>query len=293
MIPCLLTFDIEDWFQVENLRPLFPPERWETMPRRVAAATRRVLGLLAEHRIRSTFFVLGWVAEREPELVREIAEAGHEIASHGHGHVMPMQLTPAEFRDDVVRAREVLEDVSGQEVIGYRAPSFSIDRERLAILEDCGFRYDSSHHPFGLHDRYGRLGDLGPPIAPGVYRPGEQMVELSLPVERAGSLTLPVSGGGYFRLYPAALFRALAARSITRQGSYLMYLHAWEFDPRQPRVAGAGTVRAARHYLNLSRTLPRMRRLIAMLDGLGAGFMTARDFVERVVGAPSPRAEGT
>jgi len=293
MIPCLLTFDIEDWFQVENLRPLFPPESWETTPRRVASATRRVLRLLAEYRIRSTFFVLGWVAEREPALVREIAESGHEIASHGHGHVMPMQLTLTEFRDDVVRARRVLEDVSGREVVGYRAPSFSIDHKRLTILEDSGFRYDSSHHPFDLHERYGRLGDLGPPIAPGVYRVGERMVELSLPVERVGPVALPVSGGGYFRLYPAALYRTLVARSIARLGSYLMYLHSWEFDPDQPRVDGAGRVPTARHYVSLSRTLPRMRRLIEWLTGAGASFMTAKDFVERVAGpgAPLPRAE--
>jgi polysaccharide deacetylase family protein (PEP-CTERM system associated) len=293
MIPCLLTFDIEDWFQVENLRPLFPPESWETIPRRVAGATRRVLRLLAEHQIRSTFFVLGWVAEREPALVREIAESGHEIASHGHGHVMPMQLTLSEFRDDVVRARKVLENVSGREVVGYRAPSFSIDHKRLTILEDSGFRYDSSHHPFDLHERYGRLGDLGPPIAPGVYRVGERMVELSLPVERIGPVALPVSGGGYFRLYPAALYRRLVARSIARLGSYLMYLRSWEFDPEQPRVPGAGRVRPARHYVSLSRTLPRMRQLIEWLKGAGASFMTAKDFVERVAGPgkPLPRAE--
>lgn len=283
MIPCLLTFDIEDWFQVENLRPLFPPESWEAMPRRVATATRRILKLLAEQQIRSTFFVLGWVAEREPQLVREIIDGGHEIASHGHGHVMPMHLSLSEFREDVVRARKVLEDVAGQEVIGYRAPSFSIDHKRLAILESCGFRYDSSHHPFGLHERYGRLGDLGLPIVPGVYRVGERMVELALPVERVGPVALPVSGGGYFRLYPAALYRTLVARSIARLGSYLMYVHSWEFDPEQPRVPGAGRVRTARHYVSLSRTLPRIRRLIAMLRDLEAGFMTARDFVERVM----------
>jgi polysaccharide deacetylase family protein (PEP-CTERM system associated) len=294
MIPCLLTFDVEDWFQVENLRPLFPPESWETIPRRVATGTRRVLRLLAEHRIRSTFFVLGWVAEREPALVREIAESGHEIASHGHSHVMPMQLSLSEFRDDVLRARRVLEDVSGRPVVGYRAPSFSIDEKRLAILEECGFLYDSSHHPFDLHERYGRLGDLGPPIVPGVYRLGKGMTELSLPVERVGPVALPVSGGGYFRLYPAALYRKLVARSIARLGSYLMYLHAWEFDPDQPRVGGAGRVRTARHYVSLSRTLPRMRRLIEWLEGAGASFMTARDFVERVAArdATSSLVEG-
>jgi len=292
MIPCLLTFDIEDWFQVENLRPLFPPESWETIPRRVVSATRRVLRLLAEHEIHSTFFVLGWVAEREPALVREIAEGGHEIASHGHGHVMPMQLTLAEFRDDVVRARKVLEDVSGCPVVGYRAPSFSIDRKRLTILEDCGFRYDSSHHPFSLHERYGRLGDLGTPIVPGVYPVGERMVELSLPVERVGPLVLPVSGGGYFRLCPAALYRKLVARSIAKVGSYLMYLHSWEFDPDQPRVAGAGGVRTAKHYVGLTRTLPRMRRLIEWLKGTGASFMTARDFIDRLAVPRATTARG-
>jgi len=295
MIPCLLTFDVEDWFQVENLRPLFPPETWETIPRRVTSSTRRVLRLLAEHQIRSTFFVLGWVAEREPALVREIAAAGHEIASHGHGHIMPMQLTLSDFRDDVVRARKVLEDISGAPVVGYRAPSFSIDQKRLTILEGCGFRYDSSHHPFDLHERYGRLGDLGTPVVPGVYRLGERMVELSLPVERVGPVTLPVSGGGYFRLYPAALYRKLVARSIARLGSYVMYLHSWEFDPDQPRVNGAGRVRTARHYVSLSRTLPRMRRLIEMLKGAGGSFITARDYVERIVApaVPALRGEGS
>jgi len=282
MIPALLTFDIEDWFQVENLRPQFPPEQWETIPRRVVEATRRVLRLLAEHEIRSTFFVLGWIAEREPGLVREIAEGGHEVACHGYGHIMPMQLTPAQFRDDVSRAKKILEETAGQEVVGYRAPSFSIDRDRLAILEECGFRYDSSHHPFGLHDRYGRLGDLGPPIAPGVYAAGERMVELELPVEQVGGLALPVSGGGYFRLYPAALFRSLVSRAIARRGSYLMYLHSWEFDPGQPRVEGVKPTRAARHYVNLSRTLPRMRQLITMLQRRDARFMTVRGFVDAI-----------
>jgi polysaccharide deacetylase family protein (PEP-CTERM system associated) len=281
--PCLLTFDVEDWFQVENLRPLFPPDCWERIPRRVTASTRVVLRFLGEHGIRSTFFILGWVAEREPKLVREIAESGHEVACHGYGHVLPMQLTPVQFRDDVLRARQVLQEASGQDVIGYRAPSFSIDRERLAILAECGFRYDSSHHPFGIHDRYGRLGDLGPPVVGGVYRLDGQMVELALPVERLGLLPLPVSGGGYFRLYPAALFRILARRAMASRGHYAMYLHSWEFDPAQPRVRGAGLARTFRHYNNLSRTLPRMRQLVAMLKSMDARFVTARQFVEEVL----------
>jgi polysaccharide deacetylase family protein (PEP-CTERM system associated) len=249
----------------------------------VGESTRVILRLLAQHGIRSTFFILGWVAEREPELVREIAKSGHEVACHGYGHVLPMQLTSAQFREDVLRARHVLQAVSGQDVIGYRAPSFSIDRERLAILAECGFRYDSSSHPFGIHDRYGHLGDLGGPIMPGVFLLNDQMVELGLPVERVGLLPLPVSGGGYFRLYPAALFRSLVRRAITRRGHYTMYLHSWEFDPAQPRVRGAGMGRIFRHYNNLSRTLPRMHQLIAMLKCLDAHFVTAREFAEKIL----------
>jgi polysaccharide deacetylase family protein (PEP-CTERM system associated) len=278
-----MTFDVEDWFQVENLRPIFPSDCWESIPRRVHDSTRVILRLLEAHEIRSTFFVLGWVAEREPDLIREIAARGHEVACHGYGHVLPMELTPAEFREDVLRARQVIEEVTGREVIGYRAPSFSIDRERLEVLADCGFRYDSSHHPFGMHDRYGRLGDLGRPLAPGIYRVDGKMVELELPVERVGPLRLPVSGGGYFRLYPGALFRRLVRQAIARRGHYAMYLHSWEFDTAQPRARGAGLGRTFRHYNNLSRTLPRMSRLVVMLKDLGARFVTVREFVEEVV----------
>lgn len=287
MTACLLTFDVEDWFQTENLRQIFPPDRWDTIPRRVAESTRVILRLLAEERISSTFFILGWVAEREPRLVREIAEAGHEIACHGYGHVLPMQLTPDQFRDDVLRSRTLLEEISGRTVIGYRAPSFSIDRERLGILGDCGFRYDSSYHPFRYHDRYGRLSDLGVPVAAGVYRLDRQMVELGLPVERMGPILLPVSGGGYFRLYPGPLFRTLARRAIARQGHYEMYLHSWEFDPAQPRAQKAGLARTFRHYHNLSRTLPRMRRLIRMLKAMAARFVTAGEFMEEILSPAS------
>jgi polysaccharide deacetylase family protein (PEP-CTERM system associated) len=279
-----LSIDLEEYFQVSNFERCVHRSRWEALPSRVRDSTRRLLDAAEATGNRATFFVLGWVAERHPDLVREIAARGHEIACHGYGHVLPMQLTPAEFRDDVLRARAILQDVSGQEVVGYRAPSFSLDRERLAILGACGFRYDSSHHPFHLHDRYGRLGDLGTPLAPGIYRV-DRMIELELPVERVGGLALPVSGGGYFRLYPAGLFRVLAGRSLARRGSYLMYLHSWELDPGQPRVRGAGTTRTARHYVNLSRTRRRLRRLIAMLGRRDVRFMTARTLVDAVAPA--------
>lgn len=284
MIPCMLTFDVEEWFQVESLRPVFPPDTWEHLPRRLHESTRVVLELLAEHGVRATFFVLGWVAEREAGLVRDIAEAGHEIASHGYGHVLPMTLSAGEFREDVSLARAVLERTGGRAVVGYRAPSFSIDLERLAILAELGFRYDSSYHPFSLHRRYGRLDRVGSPIVPGVYRFDPTMVEVGLPVERVGPLALPVSGGGYFRLYPGPLFRRIARRAIARSRHYTMYLHSWEFDAEQPRVRGAGLLRTFRHYNNLSRTLPRMRRLLDMLKTMDARFITVGEFVEEIAG---------
>lgn len=283
MIPCLLTFDVEDWFQTENLRGIFPPDRWGTIPRRVAESTRVILRFLGESEIRATFFILGWVAEREPGLIAEIVESGHEVACHGYGHVLPMNLTLDQFRDDVLRARGVLSEISGQEVIGYRAPSFNIDRERLAILWQCGFRYDCSHHPFALQNRYGRLNNLGAPLLPGVYRVDGRLVELGLPVERFGPLLFPASGGGYFRLYPGAFFRSLARRSIARCGYYQLYLHSWEFDPGQPRVWKAGVIPTFRQYNNLSRTLPRLRRLVMMLRSMAARFVTARMFVEEAL----------
>jgi polysaccharide deacetylase family protein (PEP-CTERM system associated) len=284
MRSCLLTFDVEDWFQVENLRPLFPANRWDGMPRRVADSTRTVLRLLAEEDVRATFFVLGWVAERERELVREIVDAGHEVASHGYGHVLPMQLSSDEFRRDVRRARDVLQDVSGREVVGYRAPSFSIDRERLMVVADAGFHYDSSHHPFALNSRYGRLDELGPQVRPDVHRVREGFLEVGLPVERIGGVPLPASGGGYFRLYPAGLFRALARRALARRGHYVLYLHSWEFDPTQPRVRAASLVRTFRHYNNLARTLPRLRNLIGRFRRDGVQFRPVREFLADVAG---------
>jgi exopolysaccharide biosynthesis polyprenyl glycosylphosphotransferase/polysaccharide deacetylase family protein (PEP-CTERM system associated) len=284
----LLTFDVEEWFQVENLRAVFPRANWESVPRRVVRATQVILDLLAERQLRATFFILGWVTEREPALVSEIAKRGHEIAAHGYGHVLPMQLTSMEFRNDVLRARKILEDLTGKPVVGYRAPSFNLNHEHLAILAECGYRYDSSVHPFTLHDRYARLDDLGKPLRPGVYRTNGGITELALPVERFGWLQLPISGGGYFRLYPGALFRRLVGRAIVRDGHHIMYLHSWEFDPEMPRVKVRGGARF-RHYNNLARTLPRMRKLVGMLKAMGASFLTVNEFLDGL--DPGPRGE--
>jgi polysaccharide deacetylase family protein (PEP-CTERM system associated) len=279
---CVLTFDVEEWFQVENLRGAFPRAHWELLPRRTVPAMHGLLDLLALHDIPATFFVLGWLAEREPGLVREIAASGHEVACHGYGHVMPMQLTRSEFRDDVLHGREILEQISGTAVRGYRAPSFSLDEGHLRDLHEYDFRYDSSFHPFSLHGRYGRLTRLGRRLCPGVYRLDGGLIELGLPVERLGPAPIPISGGGYFRILPGPLFRRLVKRAITRDGHYVMYLHSWEFDPAQPRVNRGPRGLRFRHYHNLERTLPRMQQLLTMLRGLGVRFTTATQFVDEI-----------
>jgi polysaccharide deacetylase family protein (PEP-CTERM system associated) len=256
-----MSVDVEDWFQVENLKPAIPRQSWETRERRVERNTMRILEILAEHQAKGTFFVLGWVAERHPGLIRRIAEQGHEIASHGYGHELLYNLSEAEFRADVDRCKKILEDVTGQPVLGYRAPSFSITDWAVTILQEMGFEYDSSVFPTVAHDRYGRLSgvDAAHPILE--LRPGFYEVCIScLPLGRRG---LPWGGGGYFRMIPYLPWRAGVRRILGTGSPYVFYIHPWEIDPGQPRVRGLDLVNRARHYVNLGRCEERFRALVS------------------------------
>jgi polysaccharide deacetylase family protein (PEP-CTERM system associated) len=256
-----MSIDVEDWFQVENLKPVVARATWDSRESRVVRNTNRILDLLEEHRARATFFVLGWVAERQPELIRRIAAGGHEIASHGYGHDLIYTLSPAEFRADVERGKKLLEDGTGQRVLGYRAPSFSITDWAVSILQDLGFEYDSSVFPTVAHDRYGRLTgvDLGQPILE--LRPGFHEVSIScLPLGKRG---LPWGGGGYFRMLPYAAWRGGVRRILGSGAPYVFYIHPWEIDPGQPRMRGLSAVSRFRHYLNLARCEDRFARLLA------------------------------
>jgi len=256
-----MSIDVEDWFQVENLKPVVARESWDSRESRVVRNTSRLLDLLQEHRAQATFFVLGWVAERQPELIRRIAADGHEIASHGYGHDLIYTLSPTEFRADVERGKRLLEDVTGHRVIGYRAPSFSITDWAVPILQDLGFEYDSSVFPTVAHDRYGRLTgvDSGPAILE--LRPSFHEVCIScLPFGKRG---LPWGGGGYFRMLPYAAWRGGVRRILGTGAPYVFYIHPWEIDPGQPRMHGLSAVSRFRHYLNLSRCESRFARLLA------------------------------
>lgn len=259
-----MSVDVEDWFHVENLKEVVLRSSWDTRERRVERNTMRILELLEERGARATFFILGWVAERHPRLIRLIAAGGHEIASHGYGHELVYSLSEAEFRADVERSKKCLEDATGQPVTGYRAPCFSITNWAVAVLQEVGFEYDSSAFPTVAHDRYGRLSgvEMGRPIVE--LRPGFHEVCIScLPL---GTRGLPWGGGGYFRLMPFRAWRA-GVRRIMRTGSpYLFYIHPWEIDPGQPRVEGLGRISRFRHYVNLESCEERFRSLLSTLQ---------------------------
>lgn len=264
MIANAFTVDVEDYYQVEAFAGVVDRSAWDKYASRVERNTRRVLGLLeAAGRVQATFFVLGWVAERHPRLVREIAAGGHEIASHGYSHRLVYRQTREAFREETYRSKSLLEDLCQRPVIGYRAATYSITRQSLWALDtlcELGFRYDSSIFPM-WHDKYGIPGAAP---HPGLLQApnGGRIVEFPISVARFGRIRLPVAGGGYFRLLPYALTRLGLARINRIQQPFVFYLHPWEVDPEQPRVAGAPLLSKIRHYLNLKRCEPRLRRLL-------------------------------
>lgn len=258
------TVDVEDYFQVAALAPAIERASWPQRESRVERNTGVLLDLLAERGIQGTFFVLGWIAERHPDLIRRIAAAGHEIACHGFSHQLVYDQTPEEFREETARSKSTLEDLSGTAVIGYRAASFSITRRSLWALDvliDLGFEYDSSIFPI-RHDRYGIPGADPRPsrlTAPS----GRTLAEFPLSAASYLGVRVPVSGGGYFRLLPYLVTRA-GLRQINGTGErpFAFYLHPWEIDPHQPRVR-VGWLSRFRHYTNLDRCESRLRRLLA------------------------------
>jgi polysaccharide deacetylase family protein (PEP-CTERM system associated) len=255
----VMSVDVEDWFQVENLRGAISRADWETQERRVERNTERVLEVFAATDTYATFFCLGWIAERHPELIKRIADAGHEIAGHGYAHRLIYEQSPELFRADVRHAKDLLEEITGEEVLGYRAPSFSITEDALHILAETGHRYDSSWFPSPGHERYGHLqiSEEGSVIR----LTDPEIIELPLSVLRVGARPVPWGGGGWFRLYPAALFRWGFARSLRARNGGMFYIHPWELDPGQPRVSGIPRGYAFRHYVNLSKTEERLRAL--------------------------------
>ncbi|MFY7863778.1 XrtA system polysaccharide deacetylase [Roseateles sp.] len=256
-----MTIDVEDYFQVSAFAPYIERSDWDRRECRVERNVERILALLAEHRTQATFFTLGWVAERYPQLVKRIVAEGHELASHGFGHERVSDLTPKTFADDIVRTKALLEDLGGQEVLGYRAPSFSIGQTNLWAFDtllEAGYRYSSSVYPI-QHDHYGM------PDSPRfAYPVREGLLEIPVTTVRMFNKNLPSSGGGYFRLLPYALSRWLIRKVNTvDQQSAVFYFHPWEIDAEQPRVAGIDAKTRFRHYVNIERTHDRIAHLLS------------------------------
>lgn len=256
-----LTIDVEDYFQVSAFAPYIARDEWVTRECRIERNVERILHMLDEHETKATFFTLGWIAERYPQLIQRIVAGGHELASHGYGHERASDLTETAFFLDIDSAKKLLEDLSGQAVKGYRAPSFSIGHGNLwafDCLERAGYRYSSSIYPI-QHDHYGM------PDAPRfAHQIRAGLLEVPVTTARFFDRNWPSSGGGYFRLMPYTMSRWLL-NHVNRidQQSAIFYFHPWEIDAEQPRIDGINAKTRFRHYVNLHRTEGRIRRLLA------------------------------
>ena len=256
-----LTIDVEDYFQVSAFAPYIRRDEWDTRECRVERNVDRILALLAERDCKATFFTLGWVAERYPQLVRRIVDGGHELASHGYGHQRATDLDRSAFAQDITRAKKLLEDIAGTPVQGYRAPSFSIGTSNLWAfdsLAQAGYQYSSSIYPI-KHDHYGM------PDSPRfAYRLACGLLEIPVTTLRMMSRNLPSSGGGYFRLLPYGLSRWMIQRinQVDRE-SAIFYFHPWEIDVDQPRVEGIDLKSRFRHYVNIPRMESKLQSLLA------------------------------
>ena len=258
-----MTVDVEDYFQVSAFEPYIKKSSWDSMECRVERNTSRLLDLFAEHNVKATFFTLGWVAERYPALIKRIVNDGHELASHGYDHVRVTQQSPEEFKADIIKTKAILEEVSGQEIKGYRAASYSIKKENLWALEllhETGHHYSSSIYPV-KHDLYGI------PDAPRyAYRPfgKEGILEIPITTLNLFGRNLPAGGGGFFRLYPYYFSRwALKQINKVDKQSGMFYFHPWEIDPDQPKTVGINAKTRFRHYLNLDKFYNRLDQLLS------------------------------
>ena len=257
-----LSVDVEDWFQVGAFEPVIKRNDWDGLASRVEGNVDQILDLFGEAGVSATFFTLGWVAKRCPHVIRRIAEAGHEVASHGFDHARVFTLDPAKFAEDIRVTRELLEDASGQKVTGYRAPSFSIDPRSLwafDVLAAQGYRYSSSVAPI-VHDHYGWR--EAPRFA---FRPvaGSDLVEIPVTTAMLGSRRLAAGGGGFFRVLPYAFSRwAIAQVNRDDERPAVFYFHPWEVDPDQPRIGDAPLRSKLRHYTNLDKMTGKLAKLV-------------------------------
>ena len=329
----LITIDVEDWFQVENFKQYIPFSSWDSRELRVEKNTHRLLDLFDsvdinnkqqttdkkhKKKLCATFFVLGWLAERLPNLIREIHARGHEIASHGYFHNLGNMQSKEDLRKDLIKSKKLLENIINAPVAGYRAPSFFVTNDILKIIEDCGYQYDSSYNSFKMHGRYGKLSIVGYKKKGIACQVSESFFEIPISnlnlsphgihysdsethltvatnptcnkqsadhnpqstIHKNRQFILPFGGGGYFRLMPVAVFKHGVKDILKKENAYLFYLHPWEIDPNQPRVESAPVFYKFRHYINLAKTYKKLQRLINMFNN--CSFVTCHEYVHSI-----------
>ncbi len=279
----LITVDVEDWFQVENFKPWIPYSTWSERKLRVEKNTHKLLDIFdtagsTHNPVKATFFTLGWIAKRMPHLIREIHNRGHEVASHGYYHKRCDRQTAAELKQDLTAAKKILEDILGAQVYGYRAPNFSINNDVLKIIQECGYKYDSSYNSFGLHGRYGHLTLPGGGSNGSAVKITNDFYEIPVSNLKIGTRIIPLGGGGYFRLIPLNLFKQGVKKILQKENAYIFYMHPWEIDHTQPRVRQASAMYKFRHYVNLRRTAPRLAKIIQGFSMYS--FVTCRRYLE-------------
>ncbi len=271
---CMLSFDIEDWFQVERFASVIAWNEWDDYELRVQANVESLLSILRRYRTQATFFVLGWIAKRVPSLISMIQHDGHEIASHGYGHQVLSCMSESAFEKDILRSKEILEDLTGKAIIGYRAPSFSIREYVPKVLNANGFRYDSSLFPSSFSKRYGTVNMDLITNNLSVGKLDNGLIEVPVSTLNVLGKNFPWGGGGYFRFYPSWLFKKGIRVFLKRQNGYLFYGHPWDLDPDQPRVESISRIDKFLHYSFLSRVETKLEKLLSsfqfvpILEGL-------------------------
>jgi len=277
----LLTFDIEDWFQVENFKEYIPYSSWDSREFRAEKNTHKILNILDNYqtKIKATFFILGWIAKRYPNLVLEIHKRGHEVASHGFNHQLCYKQSPEDMKLDLKKSKALLEDTIGSQVSGYRAPSFSITDKAIDLIRQEGYLYDSSYNSFEGHERYGSL-KLPENLNndPSFYRLSHSFFEIPISNLRLGNTIIPWGGGGYFRLLPSLIHQAGVNRILHLSQCYTFYMHPWEIDPGQPRVPDASFSEKFKHYININKAQRKLERFIARNSA--HSFQTCGEFIQ-------------
>jgi polysaccharide deacetylase family protein (PEP-CTERM system associated) len=270
---------VEDWFQVENFKGYIPFSDWDSFDLRVETNTIKILDLLDRFSFKpkATFFILGWIAEKLPALVRQIHDQGHEVASHGFNHHLPGTLNPSELAADLASSKETLETIIHDTVYGFRAPSFAIDDTVLTAVRQAGYSYDSSYNSFSGHGRYGTIDLTTARKTQGSYRITDTFYELPLSNLTIKNKVIPLGGGGYFRLLPFPAFKRGMDHVLKKDSAFVFYAHPWEFDPDQPRVNQASRGFKFRHYVNLHRTEQKLTALIHAFSH--HDFITCADYL--------------